>query len=250
MTSVIALRWTIIALGFFLTVCRARDTGMCPMVTYSKSYTYYLCKETTKRFQHAIEFCKTHVPGSNLVTFPDKSEWDILIDKLNATQDVSKFTFTPGLVQRKSFEDDFNPQTEEFYWVTNPKDTITNASASYWQPFAKWITGFKELSLLNQQQQHLLVTADGIVRPGQGYSSTFSNEQHIICQRAGSPSTGEVNKPAETVDWMLIAILAGAGAVLLIIIIIVIVCCVRKGRGHEKTKFTKVPQQDNSPTGV
>jgi len=182
----IRTRWRSFLIIYALTFTHTEATT-CAEIARTENYAYHLCDKMSRNFEESRQVCHSNVADGELATLPSKAEYDALlaslVTSLNGT-DPGFYRFFLGLRQRESTVDEFNPQTGEFYWLTEPDEIITvNTTDSYWQPLGKWITDFQSLGMTDQTQEVLIMSATGVVQRGHFFGSSRGAEfdVFIIC---------------------------------------------------------------------
>lgn len=223
--------------------------------TDTEAFTYHVCSGTTIReFSDAKEYC-SRIEGPNgnqahLVIFPDEEEFSFLISKLNATEG-DNFRFYPGIYQQPKANNRYNPETGQFYWVTDNESQILSDSQSFWQPFYHWIENFDQLPKLETKQVgNFLMDKEGNIYPVVQLGGTLPSEvddPSIVCMsegitklEIGSTKSTTQGQPEDIFElWMIIVIVAGS-VFLLILAGVCIGCCISKRRAN----FHKVPTEE------
>ena len=222
------------------------------------AYTYTVCNETqVKDLDTSRAFCKEK--GSDVVTFPNYEEYHFIISQINETYNKETFRYTLGIIQ-KSDGDKYNPETGEFYWITDETTVITNESQTYWEPIKNLILHFDSQPLSARQVGTWMLNLDGTPLPGVGLTGGISLTDHygdVICVKEGVPTIPpSISTPQANVDngeegfqyWIVITV-AAVVIVLGVLLAAIIFCVYRRAQSKKENsqKFIKVPQNDTQP---
>lgn len=171
-------RCTSITLAILLLVYAAADNSNCDLREHrvnNVTFEYKVCKDDTPVTQFASStLCNVALPGSHLVTFKTKDEFDFVLEFLSSTTLISSndFRFIPGFYHHKRGSPE-NLISQKFYWLDDINTRVTENSSTYWQPFNSHITQFASLNESEQQLVYFVMNTQGEVFPG----GTFLVEQ-------------------------------------------------------------------------